>query len=73
MLQVTQTEDSGYTVYKFEANNTEYEVLKDDSPYYQVYSKRKSLSRFSAPKLYTLEEMAARSKVLNNLSKLIAA
>ncbi len=73
MLQVNQTEEHGYTVYKFEANNTDYTILKDEGEFYHVYSHRKGLTRATAPKLYTLKEMAARSKALKHLATLIAA
>ena len=73
MLEVTQTQEHGYTVYKFSANNTEYEVLKDESPFYTVYSQRIGRSGSTAPKTYTLKELSARSKVLRLLAELIAA
>ena len=72
MLQVTTSQDSGYTVYTFEANNTEYEVLTDDSELFTVYSKRKSLSSRATPKVYTLSELAKRSKVLRGFAALIS-
>ena len=74
MLQVNQSFDSGYTVYSFEANNTEYEVLTEDNATFQVWSKRKGLSGRTAPKVYfSLAEMAKRSKALSHLATLIAA
>ncbi len=73
MLQVSQTQDSGYTVYKFEANNTEYEVLTDDGVLFTVYSSRIGRSGRTAPKVYTIDELAKRSKTLKHLAILIAA
>lgn len=73
MIQVKQTQDSGYTVYSFEANNTTYEVLTSDGAEFTVYSSRNGLTGRTAPKVYTLPEMAKRSKALANLAALIAA
>jgi len=74
MIQVSQTQDSGYTVYSFDANNTKYEVLTDDGKTFQVYSSRKGLTGRTPPKVYdSLEDMGKRSKALNNLATLIAA
>ena len=74
MIKVNQTQDSGYTVYSFEANNTAYEVITTDNIEFTVYSSRNGLSGRTAPKVYgSLAEMAKRSKALKNLAALIAA
>lgn len=73
MLQITQTKENGYDVYSFENRGTDYQVLSNDGVFFQVWSKRKSLSNLSAPKVYTLKEMAQRSKALKHLAQLIAA
>ncbi|MCK5127512.1 MAG: hypothetical protein KAR42_14750 [candidate division Zixibacteria bacterium] len=74
MIQVTTTIDDGYTVYKFEANNTEYEVLTDDGKTYQVWSNRKGCAGRTPPTCYdSLSDMAKRSKALANLATLIEA
>ncbi len=74
MLEVTQTQESGYKVFKFEANNTEYEVLTNDNKEYQVWSNRKGCASDTVLKVYgSLQEMGKRSKALNHLSMLIAA
>ncbi len=71
-MKIAQTQDSGYTVYKFTANNTAYEVLTDDDQEYQVYSQRNGLKSTSTPKVYdSLTEMAKRSKALAGLAALI--
>jgi len=74
MIEVKQTQDSGYTIYSFEANNTAYEVLTVDNIEFTVYSSRNGLSSRTAPKVYdSLADMAKRSKALANLAALIAA
>lgn len=74
MIQVKQTQDSGYTIYSFEANNTTYEVLTSDGVEFTVYSSRNGLTGRTPPKVYgSLAEMAKRSKALENLAALIAA
>lgn len=73
-INVTQTQDSGYTVYKFDANNTAYEVLSTDGIEFTVYSRRHAFRRVSPPTVYdSLADMAKRSKALANLAQLIAA
>lgn len=74
MLEVTQTEDSGYTVYSFTANNTAYEVMTTDGKTFTVYSRRLNFRRCSPPQCYdSLAHLASRSKALKNLAALIAA
>ena len=74
MLQVTQSIDSGYTVYKFNANNTDYDVLTTDGVEFTVYSQRAHMQHVSPPTVYgSLGEMAKRSKALNHLTQLIEA
>ena len=74
MIEVTQTQDSGYTVYKFTANNTDYTVMIDETIGIQVWSNRKSLGYNPQVKVYdSLAEMSKRSKALKNLAALIAA
>jgi len=74
MLTIKQTIEENYTVYTFTANNTAYEVVTYDNVEYVVYSKRLTLSQGSIPKVYdNLEDMAKRSKALNQLAILIAA
>lgn len=73
MLQVTTSQDSGFTVYKFESNTTDYEVLTDDGVMFTVYSSMKSRSGRPTPKVYTLGELAKRSKVLRDLAALVSA
>lgn len=71
-MQITQTQDSGYTVYKFTANNTEYDVLTRNGVEFDVYSSRIGLTGRTPPKCYdSLEELAKRSKVFKNFSLLI--
>ena len=73
MIEVNKTQDSGYTVYSFTANNTAYEVLTADNAQYTVYSSRNDLTGRAAPKVYdSLADMAKRSKALSNLAALIA-
>ncbi len=74
MLEVTQTQDTGYTVYSFTANNTEYEVLTENGQTFTVYSSRIGRSGRPAPQCYdSLADLAKRSKALRNLAALIAA
>ena len=73
-LQVTQSQDNGYQVYKFTNRGTEYEVLVDVDSVCQVWSNRIGFGGFirTAPTIYdTLEDMAKRSKTFNNLVTLI--
>ena len=73
-IEVTQTQENGYTVYKFCANNTDYDVLTQDGKEFTVYSSRRGCAAFPGIKVYaSLEEMAQRSKALANLAALIAA
>lgn len=75
IMEVTQTQDEGYTVYIFTANFTRYEVLTNNGETFIVYSARKSLSnRRPKPQYYdSLQDLAKRSKALRNLAALIAA
>ncbi len=74
MIQVTTTIENGYTIYKFEANNTEYVVLTDDGKTFQVWSNRKGRTGRTVPTVYdSLADMAKRSKALANLATLIEA
>lgn len=74
MIEVKQTQDSGYTVYSFQANNTSYEVLTTDNQEFTVYSSRNGLTGRTAPKVYdSLADLAKRSKALAHLAALIAA
>ncbi len=73
-IEIEQTQEHGYTVYRFDANATGYEVLTQDNVEFTVFSHRKSLSGRNPPKVYnTLAELAKRSKALANFAKLIAA
>lgn len=73
-IQVTQTSELGYTVYKFEANNTIYAVLTEDNINFDVWSKRKNCSFDLQLKCYnSLASMAKRNKALKHLSTLIGA
>ena len=69
MIQINQTIEHGYTVYKFEANNTEYEILTTDGVAFDVWSKRKSLRDATLKCYNSLAELAARSKALNNFQR----
>lgn len=72
MIEVTQNQENGYTVYKFCANNTNYDVLTQDGREFAVYSQRKGFRGFPGVKVYgSLDEMAKRSKALANLATLI--
>lgn len=74
MIQIKQTQEHGYTVYKFEAANTDYEVLTQDGKQFDVYSSRQGRAGGWILKVYnSLDEMAKRSKALGNLAALIAA
>ena len=74
MIQINQTIEHGYTVYKFEANNTSYEILTTDGIAFDVWSKRNNCGFDAVLKCYNqLTELAQRSKALNNFSKLIQA
>ena len=72
MITVTQSQSNGYAVYKFNANNTDYEVLTDDNNQtFTVFSRRSGL-RWNVPTVYdNREALAKRSKALSNLVKLI--
>jgi len=71
-MLINQTQSNGYTVYTFEANNTEYEVLTVDHVAFDVYSKRKGLSGAAKLACYnSAAELAKRSKALNNFLKLL--
>lgn len=74
MIKITQTQDSGYTVYGFEANNTSYEILTQDGKQFDVYSKRIGLAGRAKLAIYdSLEKLALRSKALSNFAALVAA
>ena len=73
MLQVSQTQANGYTVYKFEANATRYEVMTQDGIEFDVWSQRKALSQPTLNCYRSLAEMAKRSKSLRSLAALIEA
>ncbi len=73
MIQITQTIEQGYKSYKFEANNTEYQILTKDDKSFDIWSKRKNCSFDAQLNCYnSLAELAKRSKALKNFAALIA-
>ena len=73
MLNINKTHERGYTVYGFEANNTDYDVLTEDGKTFTVYSSNKSRSGLPAPKVYdSLSDLAKRSKTFEALAAFIA-
>jgi hypothetical protein len=72
MIQIQQSNSHGYTVYKFQANQTQYEVLTKNNKTFDVYSSRIGRSGKTAPKIYdSIEALSQRSLAFKNLALLI--
>jgi hypothetical protein len=72
MIQIQQSQEHGYTIYKFEANQTEYEVLTKNGQNFDVYSSRIGRAGRTVPKFYgSIDELAKRSMAFSNLVMLI--
>ena len=69
LVQTTMTENNKMC-YSLEARGTKYEVVNDRDGFYDVWSKRNSLTTTQLV-LMTLKEMKSRSKALNHLATLI--
>ena len=71
-LEINQTTEHGYTVYKFAARGVSFEVLTDDGIAYQVWCER--AGQRTPPTCYdSLAQLATRSKTFSNFAALIAA
>lgn len=73
-MQINQTTDNGYTVYKFAARGVSFEVLTRDGIAFDVYSNQIGRAGRTPATCYdSLAHLATRSKTFANFAALIAA
>ena len=75
-MKITVSKDTGYTVYKFEARKVTYEVLTKDHKEFSVWSNRFGTAGFGRGTLnvyWSVEELAARSKMFADFAKSLTA
>jgi len=76
-MEIRTSQDSGYTVYKFEERKVSYEVLTKDHKEFSVWSNRFGTAGFgrrgTMNVYWSPAELAARSKFFSNFVKGVEA